>query len=61
MEFYSTVHFDLTEEDVTNDRAFRFRLGGVERSMSIVELGLYIDIYDEGDFEHTLLRSCRMV
>ena len=52
MEFYSTVQFDPTEEDVTNDRAFRFRLGGVARSMSIAELGWYLDIYDEEDLAH---------
>ena len=52
LEFYSTVQFDPTEEDVTNDRAFRFRLGGVARSMSIAELGWYLDIYDEEDLAH---------
>ncbi|KAI3708547.1 hypothetical protein L2E82_37765 [Cichorium intybus] len=49
LEFFSTVTFDPTEEDMFVRTGLSFRLGGEPRQCSIVELGWRLGLYPHGD------------
>lgn len=49
LEFFSTVTFDPTEEDMFVRTGLSFRLGGEPRQCSVVELGWRLGLYPHGE------------
>ncbi|CAI9265568.1 unnamed protein product [Lactuca saligna] len=64
IQFLSTVRFNWDTRIWSDDLTLSFRLGGVARSCSLLELGKLLEIYSAKDIDHlfleTFLDSCNL-
>ena len=49
IEFFATAQFDFRTKNLQENNAFRFRLGGVKHTSSVMELSWRLGIYDKAE------------